>query len=138
MSGWPGGLFRRRPRASAKQAGQIMREGAILLDVREGPEWRAGHAPGARHIPLSHLPAQMKDLPPRRTVVTVCRSGHRSALAARMLAASAARLSTCPGECTPGRAPGSPWSPPAAAPAGWREPVTCRRTYTLPGILRRE
>jgi len=92
MSGWPGGLFRRRPRASAKQAGQIMREGAILLDVREGPEWRAGHAPGARHIPLSHLPAQMKDLPPRRTVVTVCRSGHRSALAARMLTREGRRV----------------------------------------------
>src|ERR1700756_3643332 len=26
----------------------------------------------------------MKDLPPRRTVVTVCRSGHRSDVAARM------------------------------------------------------
>jgi rhodanese-related sulfurtransferase len=86
MSGWPGRLFRRRPRASAQQASQMMRQGAILLDVRESPEWRAGHAPGARHIPLSHLPARMKDLPPQRTVITVCRSGHRSALAARMLA----------------------------------------------------
>jgi len=47
-----------------------------------GPEWRAGHAPGARHIPLSRLPARMKDLPPRRTVVTVC----RFALGAKMLA----------------------------------------------------
>ena len=83
MSGWPGGLFRRQPGASAEQASQLVRQGAILLDVREGPEWRAGHAPGARHIPLSHLPARMKDLPPQRTVVTVCRSGHRSALAAR-------------------------------------------------------
>ncbi|MGD0243249.1 MAG: rhodanese-like domain-containing protein [Streptosporangiaceae bacterium] len=42
----------------------------------------AGHAPGARHIPLSRLPARMKDLPPRRTVVTVC----RFALGAKMLA----------------------------------------------------
>ena len=86
MSGWPGGLFRRRPKASAEQASQLVRRGAILLDVREAPEWRAGHAPGARHIPLSHLPARMKDLPPQRTVVTVCRSGHGSALAAKMLA----------------------------------------------------
>ena len=86
MSGWPGRLFPRRPGASAEQARQLVRQGAILLDVREGPEWRAGHAPGAVHIPLSHLPARMKDLPPQHTVVTVCRSGHRSALAARMLA----------------------------------------------------
>jgi rhodanese-related sulfurtransferase len=28
----------------------------------------------------------MKDLPPRRTVITVCRSGHRSARAAALLA----------------------------------------------------
>jgi rhodanese-related sulfurtransferase len=86
VSGWAGRLFRRQPKASAERASQLMRQGAILLDVREAPEWRAGHAPGARHIPLSHLPARMKDLPPRRTVVTVCRSGHRSALAAKMLA----------------------------------------------------
>jgi rhodanese-related sulfurtransferase len=86
MSGWPGRLFPRRPKAGAEQARQLMRQGAILLDVRETPEWRAGHAPGARHIPLSRLPARIKDLPPQRTVVTVCRSGHRSALAAKMLA----------------------------------------------------
>jgi rhodanese-related sulfurtransferase len=86
MSGWPGRLFPGRPKAGAEQARQLMRQGAILLDVREAPEWRAGHAPGARHIPLSRLPARLKDLPPQRTVVTVCRSGHRSALAARMLA----------------------------------------------------
>ena len=72
---------------------QLVRRGAILLDVREAPEWRAGHAPGARQIPLSHLPARMKDLPPQRTVVTVCRSGHGSALAARMLAREVINLS---------------------------------------------
>jgi rhodanese-related sulfurtransferase len=86
MSGRAGRLFPRRPKASAEQASQLMRQGAILLDVREAPEWRAGHAPGARHIPLSRLPARIKDLPPQGIVVTVCRSGHRSALAAKMLA----------------------------------------------------
>jgi rhodanese-related sulfurtransferase len=28
-----------------------VRAGGLLLDVREPDEWRAGHAPGARHIP---------------------------------------------------------------------------------------
>ncbi len=41
---------------------------------------------GARHIPLSRLPGRMKDQPAHRTVVTVCRPGHRSADAAAMLA----------------------------------------------------
>lgn len=79
-------LFPARPKASPEQARQLQEQGAILLDVREGPEWRAGHAPGARHIPLSRLPARIKDLPPQRTVITVCRSGHRSAGAAALLA----------------------------------------------------
>ena len=86
MSGFLGRLFPQRAKASAEQARQLQQQGAILLDVREDTEWRAGHAPGARHIPLSLLPARMKDLPARRTVITVCRSGHRSARAAALLA----------------------------------------------------
>ena len=84
-SGWLGRLFPGRPRASAEQARQLQQQGAILLDVRENSEWQAGHAPGARHIPLGRLPGRIKDLPPRRTVITVCRSGHRSARAATLL-----------------------------------------------------
>ena len=80
-----GRLFPARPKASPEQARQLQEQGAILLDVREGAEWRAGHAPGARHIPLSRFPARIKDLP-QRTVITVCRSGHRSAGAAALLA----------------------------------------------------
>jgi rhodanese-related sulfurtransferase len=82
MSGWLRRLFAARPTATPQQARQMQAGGAVLLDVREDTEWRAGHAPGARHIPLSRLPARIKDLPPRRPVVTVCRSGARSARAA--------------------------------------------------------
>jgi hypothetical protein len=39
-------------------ADSLAREaGAVLIDVREPDEWRAGHARGARHIPLTQLPA---------------------------------------------------------------------------------
>jgi rhodanese-related sulfurtransferase len=86
MSRWLRSLFPARPKASPEQARQLLDEGAILVDVREDAEWRAGHAPGARHIPLSRLPGRIKDLAPQRTVVTVCRSGHRSAAAAALLA----------------------------------------------------
>ncbi|MBO3680205.1 rhodanese-like domain-containing protein [Streptomyces sp. NEAU-YJ-81] len=61
---------------------------AVLLDVRETPEWKAGHAPGALHLPLSRLitgaslPASTQGKP----VVTICRSGHRSQQAAKLLA----------------------------------------------------
>ncbi|MEU6062878.1 rhodanese-like domain-containing protein [Streptomyces sp. NPDC047097] len=60
---------------------------AILLDVREKPEWNAGHAPGAVHVPLSKLVAGA-DLPAEasdRPLVVICRSGHRSRQAAKLL-----------------------------------------------------
>lgn len=60
---------------------------AVLLDVREMPEWQAGHAPGAVHLPLTRLlagavlPADVQG----RLVVAICRSGHRSQQAAELL-----------------------------------------------------
>lgn len=69
-----------------QQADEMVAAGALLIDVREPYEWQAGHAPKARHIPLSQLGNRMRELPSGRPVVTVCRSGNRSAHAARMLA----------------------------------------------------
>lgn len=86
MSGRLSRLFPGRPEASPRQAQELLAQGAILLDVREDAEWQAGHAPQARHIPLSGLPARLRDLQPNRTVITVCRSGARSARAAALLA----------------------------------------------------
>ncbi|MGW2949380.1 rhodanese-like domain-containing protein [Streptomyces eurythermus] len=63
---------------------------ALLLDVREPHEWRAGHAPGAVHMPLAALaagaglPAGARD---RRPVIVICRSGNRSRRAAGLLLA---------------------------------------------------
>ncbi|HEX6870889.1 MAG TPA: rhodanese-like domain-containing protein [Micromonosporaceae bacterium] len=52
---------------------------AYLLDVRELDEWAVGHAPGATHLPMSHLPARLDQVPTDRDVVVVCRVGNRSA-----------------------------------------------------------
>lgn len=59
--------------------------GSVLVDVREQDEWNAGHAPGARHIPLGQLGARSHELPKDREIITVCRSGNRSARAASLL-----------------------------------------------------
>ncbi|WP_371557709.1 rhodanese-like domain-containing protein [Streptomyces longwoodensis] len=85
-------LFRRNgPRATVDEARSRTsgdRADAVLLDVREKPEWAAGHAPGAVHVPLTKLisgaalPAEAEGRP----LVVVCRSGHRSQQAARLLA----------------------------------------------------
>ena len=71
--------------------------GAILLDVREPHEWQAGHAPRARHIPLGQLARRAGELPRRRAVVTVCRSGARSARAAALLARDGRQVSNLAG-----------------------------------------
>jgi rhodanese-related sulfurtransferase len=66
-------------------------DGVALLDVREDDEWAAGHAPGAKHIPLAELPARVSELaefPDGGPVYVVCRSGGRSARAAAWLNAS--------------------------------------------------
>jgi len=68
------------------EADRLVREGAVLLDVREPFEWRSGHAPKARHIPLGDLARRVRELPPGKHVVVVCRSGNRSARAAAALA----------------------------------------------------
>ena len=47
----------------------------------------------------------MKDLSPQRTVVTVCRSGHGSALAAKMLAREGREAINLSGDARPGGAP---------------------------------
>ena len=60
--------------------------GALLLDVREDHEWAAGHAPEARHMPLSRLDPSL--LPAGVPVAAVCRSGGRSGVAAQHLAAA--------------------------------------------------
>jgi rhodanese-related sulfurtransferase len=56
-----------------------------VVDVRQRAEWKTGHIQDAIHIPLSQLSNRQHQLPTGKTIVTVCRSGHRSALAARTL-----------------------------------------------------
>lgn len=56
-----------------------------LLDVREVPEWVAGHIEGAVHVPMHQLNGAQGLLATDRTIVCICRSGHRSAAVARAL-----------------------------------------------------
>lgn len=64
-----------------------VQQGAFLLDVREPEEWAAGHAPDARHLPLSQFSERHADVlpPPETPIVAVCRSGARSNRAAAAL-----------------------------------------------------
>lgn len=45
----------------------------VVLDVRPGAEYEAGHIAGARSIPLGELRRRLKELPKNKTVVAYCR-----------------------------------------------------------------
>ena len=61
--------------------------GTVLLDVREGDEWRQGHIPQAVGIPRGFLELRVEEkVPDHKTpIILQCASGTRSLLAARAL-----------------------------------------------------
>src|SRR5206468_1804944 len=59
--------------------------GAIIVDVREAHEWRAGHIDGARHIPLGEIANRLEELPRDADIVLYCEAGARSARALDIL-----------------------------------------------------
>jgi rhodanese-related sulfurtransferase len=63
----------------------------VLLDVRLGNEWRAGHLAGAVHIPLPELPGRLAELPDG-VVWVHCGSGYRAAIASSLLANAGRRV----------------------------------------------
>ena len=58
-----------------------------LLDVRSGLEHAGGHISGAKNVPITDLPRQLDSLglDPKRPVIAICLSGHRSIPAYRLL-----------------------------------------------------
>ena len=64
--------------ANATVAGLAADPTAVLVDVREPEEWREGHAPAARHLPMRTVPDELATLPRDAPIYLVCRSGSRS------------------------------------------------------------
>ncbi|SIS99791.1 rhodanese-like domain-containing protein [Alicyclobacillus vulcanalis] len=69
-----------------KQLLKDKKSGAQLVDVREPSEFRSGHIQGFQNIPLGELAHRSDALDKERPVVVMCRSGARSARAAKWLA----------------------------------------------------
>nr|WP_307732636.1 rhodanese-like domain-containing protein [Massilia agri] len=87
---WPA-LAPRGKRATALQATQMINRGkTLVLDVRTGEEFAAGHLRDAKHIPLADLGNRIGELEKskNRTVIVVCQTGARADKAVRQLQAA--------------------------------------------------
>lgn len=66
-------------------AERLERGDIVLVDVREDWELATASVAGARHIPMSLIPAQLALLPRDRTIAVLCHHGQRSAMVADYL-----------------------------------------------------
>ena len=73
-------IFSTRPKVNLHE---LIRNGALIIDVRTKEEYNGGHIKGSVNIPLdklkNHIPKLTKNLP----IITCCASGMRSASAKR-------------------------------------------------------
>jgi rhodanese-related sulfurtransferase len=65
----------------------LVKDGAVLIDVREDNEYEAGHAAGAKHLGRGIIERDIVQTYPDKSteIVLYCGGGYRSALAADML-----------------------------------------------------
>ncbi len=90
----------------------------VLLDVRPAEEYRAGHLPGARSVPLRELTHRLAELPRGRKIVAYCRGPYcvRAIEAVEILRARGFRASRLADGPPDWRALGLPLETPGAEP----------------------
>ena len=65
---------------------KLIREGAIIIDVRSKSEFDSGHIKGSKNIPLDKFITEIPNLKKlNKPIITVCRSGNRSSIAKSQL-----------------------------------------------------
>jgi rhodanese-related sulfurtransferase len=66
----------------------LVKQGAIILDVRSKGEFNGGHIKGSINIPVDTLKSNLSKLRKDKTIITCCASGMRSASAKSILKAN--------------------------------------------------
>lgn len=65
---------------------ELVKQGAIILDVRSKEEYSGGHIKGSLNIPVDLLSSNLSRLKDKqKTIITCCASGMRSASAKSIL-----------------------------------------------------
>jgi rhodanese-related sulfurtransferase len=63
----------------------LVKQGAIILDVRSPSEYKQGHIKGSINAPLNELSKHIVKIKKDSTIITCCASGMRSASAKSIL-----------------------------------------------------
>lgn len=63
----------------------LVKDGALIIDVRSPAEYKGGHIKGSKNIPLNELPSQLSKIKKDSVIITCCASGMRSASAKSIL-----------------------------------------------------
>jgi rhodanese-related sulfurtransferase len=75
---------------SPEQAAELVRDGAVLIDIREAHEHAHENIPGARHHALSQIDAKHPVREGDTVLIYHCKSGARTNMNAKRLAAASA------------------------------------------------
>lgn len=65
--------------------GQLVKQGAMIIDVRTKAEYQQGHIKGSVNIPLNNLSNHYAKIKKDKAIITCCASGIRSAQAKTIL-----------------------------------------------------
>lgn len=60
---------------------ELLKKGALIVDVRTKGEYQGGHIKGSINIPLDSLNSNLAKLKKEKAIITCCASGMRSAAA---------------------------------------------------------
>jgi phage shock protein E len=78
-------IFKNLFKSTTVDLAQLIKDGAVIVDVRSKAEFATGHVKGSINIPLEQVGTNVDKLKAYNHVITCCRSGNRSGMAKRTL-----------------------------------------------------
>ena len=78
-------IFKNLFKSNSVDLAQLIKDGAVIVDVRSKAEFATGHVKGSINIPLEQIGSSVEKLKAYNHVITCCRSGNRSGMAKRTL-----------------------------------------------------
>ena len=78
-------IFKNLFKSTNVDLAQLIKDGAVIIDVRSKAEYATGHVKGSINIPLEQIGSNTDKLKSHNHIITCCRSGNRSGMAKSIL-----------------------------------------------------